>query len=85
VVRDATAPVDAQAGGPVSRIRFNAAGHDAHVVNRGTAAGSTFIWTDPAGLQVSPWPDFSSPQPTAAGPADTPLPPVPLAPAGVRP
>jgi hypothetical protein len=84
-INDKTATIEAPAAGPVGRIRFNAGGHDAHVVNQGTAAGSTFIWTDPAGLQVSPWPDFSGPRPAAAGPADTPLPPVPLAPAGIQP
>ena len=82
---DVTATVNVQAGGPVRRIRFNAAGRDAHVTNQGTAAGSTFIWTDPAGLQLSPWPDFSRPQPAAAGPSNTTLPPVPPAPAGPRP
>ncbi len=76
---DVTATINAQPPPDFSRIRFNAAGRDAHMINQGAAAGSTFIWTDPGGLLLSPWPAFSGAQPAPAGPANTVLPPVPAA------
>ena len=76
---DVTATINAQPVSHLARIRFNANGHDAHVVNQNAAAGSSFIWTDPGGLLLSPWPAFANPQPAAAGPANTVLPPVPAA------
>ncbi len=76
---DVTATINAQPVPDLSRIRFNAAGRDAHVINQAAAAGSTFIWTDPGGLLLSPWPDFSGARPAPAGPANMVLPPVPAA------
>lgn len=66
----------------LARIRFNPSGTDARVVNQNAPAASTLIWTDPDGLATTPWPTFSGVQPAPAGAGDTPLPPVPNAPAG---
>jgi hypothetical protein len=76
---DVTATINAQPPPTLVRIRFNAAGRDAHVVNRNAPAGSTFIWTDPGGLLLEPWPAFTGAQPAPAGAANTVLPPVPAA------
>jgi hypothetical protein len=58
---------------PVSRIRFNAAGTDGRVVNQNAIVGSSFIWTDPQGLQSSPWPTFANPQAAAISSQNTQL------------
>ena len=79
---------DANEAGPAPalvRIRFNAAGRDAHVVNQSSPTGSTFIWTDPGGLLLDPWPRFTGAQPAPAGAANVALPPVPAAPPGPAP
>ena len=60
------------------RIRFNATGSEAVV--RGPGSGTSMIWTDPSGLQSSPWPTFANPQPAATAPGSTALPAVPNAP-----
>jgi len=82
---DVTATLNAQSVADLTRIRFNAAGTDAHVVNQAAPIGSTFIWTDPSGLVTSPWPAFSGAQPAPAGAPNTILPPVPAAPPGTGP
>ena len=64
---------------PITRIRFNAAGRDARVLNQNLQAGASLIWTDPSGIQASPWPAFANPQPAAIGPSNIPLPAVPIA------
>lgn len=80
---DVTASINAQPPPTLVRIRFNATGRDAHVVNRNAPAGSSFIWTDPGGLFLEPWPAFTGARPAPAGAANTLLPPVPVAaPAG---
>jgi hypothetical protein len=80
---DVTATINAQPPPTLVRIRFNAAGRDAHVVNRNAPAGSSFIWTDPGGLLLEPWSAFAGARPAPAGAANTVLPPVPVAaPAG---
>jgi hypothetical protein len=63
----------------ISRIRFNATGTDSRTVNRNAIVGSSFIWTDPDGLQDSPWPTFGSPQSAAISSQNTPLPAAPSA------
>jgi hypothetical protein len=69
--------LNATSASPVSRIRFNPTGTDSHVVNQPGTVGSSFIWTDPAGLQASPWPTFANPQPAAIGSQNTQLPAAP--------
>lgn len=64
----------------ISRIRFNAGGNDSHVLTRGGPAGSTFIWTDSAGIHASPWPAFGGPQPASPVQQNTTLPAVPAPP-----
>jgi hypothetical protein len=63
----------------IYRIRFDSTGDGARVLTGGPAEGSSDLWTDPAGLAVSPWPAVGSPPPAAAGPANVILPPVPSA------
>jgi hypothetical protein len=64
----------------ISRIRFNATGRDSHIVNQNATVGSSFIWTDPNGLQRSPWPAFSHPQPAVINTQNTQLPAAPSPP-----
>jgi hypothetical protein len=64
----------------ISRIRFNAAGTDAHILGAGTPPGSTFIWTDSTGIQASPWPTFGGALPASPVQQNTSLPAVPVAP-----
>ena len=65
----------------IARIRFNSTGLDGHTVNGGSN-GSSILWTDPAGIQASPWPSFANPAPAAPVSANASLPPVPPAPSG---
>jgi hypothetical protein len=67
---------------PVFRIRFNTTGTEARVAASGR--GSSPIWTDPALLSASPWPDFSEAAPAAVAPANFALPAAPSAP-GITP
>ncbi len=67
-----------------SRIRFNGTGRDARVVGSGSPTSGGPVWTDPAGLQSSPWPSFANPRSAAANTADVSLPPVPAAPQGIH-
>jgi hypothetical protein len=64
----------------ISRIRFNAGGNDSHVVDQAGQAGSTFIWTDTAGIQASPWPTFTGPKTASPVQQNTTLPAVPAPP-----
>jgi hypothetical protein len=66
---------------PIARIRFNATGHDGRAVGGGPN-GSSFLWTDPAGVQASPWPSFANPSPALPTSVNVSLPPVPPAPSG---
>jgi len=52
----ATTPTPAPAS--IARIRFNASGHDA-AVHSTFGWGSSMLWTDPAGIAASPWPQFT--------------------------
>jgi hypothetical protein len=64
----------------ISRIRFNAAGNDSHVLGPKGSNGGTFIWTDSNGIQSSPWPSFGGAQAASPVQQNTPLPAVPVAP-----
>jgi len=63
----------------IYRIRFDPTGDGARVLTGAPAAGSSDLWTDPAGLAVSPWPAVGNPPPAASGPANIVLPAVPSA------
>jgi len=49
----------------IARIRFNASGHDA-TVHSAFSRGTSLLWTDPAGLVASPWPQFTPAAPATA-------------------
>ncbi len=75
-----TAAINVSAPLSIARIRFHSAGHDAAVSAPGSGSGSSALWTDPMGLQASPWPSFGSPAAAVPGAMDTRLPAVPQAP-----
>jgi hypothetical protein len=72
-----TAAITVNPAPSIARIRFNATGLDAHA--SAPASGMSSLWTDPAGLQNSPWPSFANPAPAPAGPANVVLPTAPPA------
>jgi len=74
-----TASIQVNAFSTISRVRFNPSGNDARAPGSHSTQGGTFLWTDPAGLQSSPWPSFGGPQPIAPVQKNTGLPEVPAA------
>jgi hypothetical protein len=75
-----TAAINVSAPPSIARIRFHTAGHDAAVSTPDSGSGSSSLWTDPTGLQASPWPSFGSPAAAVPGPSNMRLPAVPPAP-----
>jgi hypothetical protein len=74
-----TATIHVSAPPSIARIRFHAAGHDAKSTAPGARSGTSSLWTDPAGLQASPWPSFESPAAAIPSISNTQLPAVPPA------
>ena len=74
-----TAAINVSAPPSIARIRFHASGHDATISAPGRSFGASSLWTDPTGLQASPWPSFGSPSAAIPGASDTRLPAVPRA------
>jgi hypothetical protein len=74
------ATINAGAPSSIARFRFDSTGHEATTSARGGGFGASSIWTDPAGLQSSPWPSFESPAPAIPGASNVQLPAVPPAP-----
>ncbi|MGD1030066.1 MAG: hypothetical protein ABSA05_02905 [Opitutaceae bacterium] len=74
------ATINTNAPPSIARFRFDSAGHGATTSARGAGFGASSLWTDPTGLQSSPWPSFASPVPAIPRASNVQLPAVPAAP-----
>ena len=75
-----TGTINAGVPSSIARIRFHSAGRDATRSVPGPGSGASSLWTDPTGLQASPWPSFAFPNAADPGAPNSNLPAVPPAP-----